>query len=990
MMNAILQQLGFDGYLIPATEVPSRYPDYADIVKIQADSVYFSAGKPAVLFLNVKSFDESAMRKIAQVQHNAWNYQRILLLYVLSDTEIRIFNCYEKPVNPNSDREDDKQLKPILLHSSSVKDDLALIEKLFSRINVDSGTLWTTDLKIRNRIKKDRRVDAFLIRSMVEAAKRLETKGLNHDVIHSLLIRSLFILFLEDKGAAKEAGLYESIKPGATSYFDVLKDKDATYHLFSKLQEQFNGNITTMVKDEESFVTAEHLAVVRDCFLDGDFSHQPRLFEREPLFNFEIIHIGLISEIYEHFLGEYKREKGQFYTPFSLADMILSEVLPTSQGASDYPLLDIACGSGIFLVEGYKRLIRRWKRNHQGRTITFEDLVSLLKDNIYGIEIDATAIRVAAFSLYLTLIDQLDPKTLWNSGNHRLPYLIYDPEDDTLEGRQGHNLWRRNTISEVDVNDFPKVKLLVGNPPYGTKNLAPEITDYCNRLHFAKEYVLPFMHKATQFCPDGDIALVFSSKVLFNTGGGYVKFRKWFFKENKVRRIDNLSIFRKAPVSYGGSLFSSASCPVCVAYFTAHPADRQDVLLYYSPKTFIKSNIIDALVIDESDVKILPMSDCQNPRSNILKVASWGNYYGFKLIERFSGRTLKQYFRNNGWITGRGLIADATALKFIPEKMIGTETITRYWTDLSIAKSNSIRKYRMPKDGLFDIPYVVFKQGQHKGEIACSLFTDKVYCTSTATVLNSASLDDKKILTAYLNSRLAKYFLLLTTSSWGIEREQITSVEVLNIPSPFEGLSDDARRVIIDCFDSLYSESSQAVHNTIEIHKMEEKAENEFEKALGLSKRDIIYVNDTLDYNFGIFQKGIDAEGYHRVIPEESRHYAVTFHAALSKLLRGTDLLTKVTVYDGSVNDPLQLIALDFATDREGIEVGLITDFADILRKIDSSLWTRHSESVYMHKTLKYYDGKRAYIIKPNQKRFWSRMQAYDDAASIVNDFLNL
>jgi len=233
MANTFIQQLGFDGYLVPTAEIPLRYPDYADIVKIHADSVYFSACKPAVLFMSVKAFDEVSLRRVAQVQRNAWNYQRVLLLYVSSDTEIRIYNCFEKPVNPNSDKENDKQLKPILLDSVSVGDDLTLIEQLFSRINVDSGTLWTTDAKVRNRIQKDHRVDACLIKNMVEAAERLGNKGLQHDIIHSLLIRSLFILFLEDKGASEEAGLYESVKPGVKRYFDILKDKNATYRLFA-------------------------------------------------------------------------------------------------------------------------------------------------------------------------------------------------------------------------------------------------------------------------------------------------------------------------------------------------------------------------------------------------------------------------------------------------------------------------------------------------------------------------------------------------------------------------------------------------------------------------------------------------------------------------------------------------------------------------------------------------------------------------------------
>ena len=989
MKKTFIQQLGFEGFLIEAKDVPSCYPDYADIIKIGVDSVYFSAGKPAVLFLYVSSFDEENLKKISGVQHNAWNYQRVLLLYVSSDTEIRIYNCFEKPINPHSNISDDIQLKSIQLSSYTVGDNLTMLEQLFSRINVDSGTIWNKDSKIKNKIQKDKRVDAYLIDSMSKAAQKLEIKGLPQTVIHSLLIRSLFILFLEDKGASREAGLYDSIKPGTIEYFDILKDKSATYCLYKRLQEQFNGNITTLAENEESLVNEEHLEVIRDCFLDGDFSHQPQLFERDHIFNFEIIHIGLISEIYQNFLGEYRHEKGQFYTPFSLADMILTEVLPTSRGECNYPLLDMTCGSGIFLVEGYKRIIGRWKRNHEGETISFDTLVSLLKNNIFGIEIDETAIRVTAFSLYLTLIDQLDPKTLWNRENHRLPYLIYDPDDKSLTGKQGNNLWRRNTISEVDPDNFPKVQLLVGNPPYGTKNLAPEIKDYCKREKFAAEYVLPFMHKATKFCPDGVIALIFTSKVLFNTGGGYVNFRKWFFNKNTVSRIDNLSIFRKTHSTYGGSLFASATCPVCVAYYSAKEPDIQSSVKYCAPKTFIKSNLIDGLVIDDSDVKMLPMKECQKPNSKIWKVAAWGNYYGYHLIERVSKKSLEQYFKEKQWLYGRGLNADSQRQDFIPSPIIGTSHIDRYYTDLSIAKVNDSKKYRGVPEKLFEPPLVVFKQGQHKGEIACSLFKEKVYFTTTANALNCENDDDKKILVSYLNSRLAKYFLFLTTSSWGVEREQIYLNEVLNLPSPYDGISVEAKRNIVECFDQIYNLYRAAVPDRSQINKLEASIETEFEHAFNLSDKDVIYVNDTLEYCFGIFQKGKNAKGYHKVLPVEFEQYASTMLLSLSVLM-GSNYKPKLTIYNGSINDPLLLMVLDLNASVIEVEKGSISEFESTMRKIDTFLWKRQSESVYMRRTLTYYDESLVYIIKPNQKRFWSRMQAYDDAASIINDILNM
>ena len=137
-------------------------------------------------------------------------------------------------------------------------------------------------------------------------------------------------------------------------------------------------------------------------------------------------------------------------------------------------------------------------------------------DNIYGIEIDSTAIKVTAFSLYLALVDQLNPKTLWIESGYQLPYLIYDPDDKNIE-EQGKNLLRKDTIGEVNAQEFVKVDLVVGNPPFGTKNLSSSITDYCKKHHFGMEMVLPFIHKAISFCPEGKLALVFNTKVLTNT-----------------------------------------------------------------------------------------------------------------------------------------------------------------------------------------------------------------------------------------------------------------------------------------------------------------------------------------------------------------------------------------------------------------------------------------------------------------------------------------
>lgn len=90
----IYDTLGYTGFLNENSEINMLYPDYNDLTKIGADKFYFSGTHPAVLFVNIKSFHNSNdLRRIAEIQHKAWNYRKVILLYALSETEIRIYNC---------------------------------------------------------------------------------------------------------------------------------------------------------------------------------------------------------------------------------------------------------------------------------------------------------------------------------------------------------------------------------------------------------------------------------------------------------------------------------------------------------------------------------------------------------------------------------------------------------------------------------------------------------------------------------------------------------------------------------------------------------------------------------------------------------------------------------------------------------------------------------------------------------------------------------
>ncbi len=1018
--NFFYKELGYE-HLIECSDISDSYPEYQELGKIGADKIYFSDNFPAILFKEVDSFNKNALKQIAEIQHKAWNYRKIMFLFVVSDTEIRIYNCYEKPQYIKAESSYTNELKEYEIFSciKTDKDNLKVLIELFSRIGVDCGLLWTSDYDLREKINIQKRIDKYLVQSLLATSNALKKDILDINIIHGLLMRSLFILYLEDKGAAEEAGLYTKIKKGAKSYFDILDDVDATYRLFIELQEHFNGNVFPIIENEQNFVNKDHLSLIKRCFIDGDISGQPKFFDDWRIFKFDFIQIELLSEVYENFLGEFasKKEKGQFYTPYTLVELILNDKLPIKNEVNyNIKTLDIACGSGIFLVESYKRLIRRWQNANPEKDITFKELKNILVDNIFGIEIDPLAIKVAAFSLYLALVEYLNPKTLWIDKNNKFPYLINNPKDKSLKDKGGNNLWCRDTIGEVNPDDFTKVDLVVGNPPFGTKKLSKSIMDYCSKFDFGKEMVLPFIHKSIDFCPEGDISLIFNTKVLTNTEKPFQNFRRWLFNENYVEKVYNLSIFRKVPKNFGGQLFTSAVGPICIAYFkNKQPQNPTNTIEYWAPKTYIKSNLIDGVLIDSTDIKFLPRTECQIPNTKIWKIAMWGNIADFYFLKSFSDNpTFKHFLDKKKVKKGLGLqFLDNSTKKInkdtnIPQKYILPGHINRYITSnfstLEKGLSDKSRKlyakyYDIPVDQVniiedfrrlgakeaYDAPHILIKEGLKDWQVCASYVNET--CSFNSKVLGIHHKDEKMLkgLTCYLNSTLAAYFLFMISASIGIEREELKPNEYYQLPFPFKD-------------ETLYHlEEILEKYLKLDFLKQEQDKDN-FEKSIDnlifllcqISERDRILIEDAFEYSFSLLIEGIKSKSFHKISLDGSKAYAQTLANELNEFYLTTNHKINISVYDIQRAEPLNLVVIHFSKTKKEIEVRDSKELVALLKELDKYSIQEKGKNIYVQKQFRYYDTDKIYLIKPNQKRFWTRSQAIDDAYSLVMEITNM
>lgn len=420
--STILQKIGFERAVSVNSDTPNdSQATTIDLVKgFGIDKIYFcddgNNSYPAVFLKQVVSFNTSTLKQIAKIHCKIWNYKKVLFLYIYNETEIRIYNCAEKPFAiKQEDTNYEKELQKLEIKRATLtdKEELNDLVSIFSSIAINTGIIWTLEeaSAIRKNIKIQRRVDKFLVDSLFNTAKELQNQGLSIDLIHKIIMRSLFLLYLEDREATDDK-FYSQFKSKATSYFNILEDVGATYTLYKKLAERFNGSLFTLA-DNEVRLNKEQLRLIKKCFISGnDGSKQVNLFADWRLFDFKIIQIELLSEIYENFLAKIdplkKQQTGTYYTPPSLVELVLNEKLPVSNNEDSYnvKILDPACGSGIFLVESFKRLVKRHENKHNKKLSDFEELKTLLTNNIFGIELQPQAIKVAAFSLYLVTVKQ--------------------------------------------------------------------------------------------------------------------------------------------------------------------------------------------------------------------------------------------------------------------------------------------------------------------------------------------------------------------------------------------------------------------------------------------------------------------------------------------------------------------------------------------------------------------------------------------------------
>ena len=732
-------------------------------------------------------------------------------------------------------------------------------------------------------------------------------------------------------------------------------------------------------------------------FARGDLDMQSGQLSLWPYYSFDVIPLEFISSIYEEFINK-KSGSGVHYTPEYIVDFILDGVLSWNEKEWDLKVLDPACGSGIFLVKAFQRLIHRWKLAHDAQRIPAHVLKTLLESNVFGVDLDREAVRVASFSLYLTMLDSLDPLEYWEN-EVRFPRLRGESlinSDFFAEDKEGFR-----TDEDAETYD-----LVLGNAPWGrnttTQASKSWATSYGWDTSITYGNIGPiFLPKALALVkPLGLVAMMQPAGVIiFNQIRTAQEFRKKLFSNSKVEEIFNLSTLR-----FG--LFKDAVSPSCVITICNTPPNGEP-LSYICPKPNQSGEDDYRIVIEPQDInEIYPEEAVEDPF--IWSTLMWGGRRDLYLVKYLSRASNLEDFRKAGILSKREGIkrGDRKKLQNVilgkrilnkPEFPKGTflfldpstlprnddpETDSRASTDLSA----------------FTLPQLILKQSWRKAHkrfqaaIIVSHDSEAILCSESYVTIHVNEEHSKLLGIACLSyiSKLAVYYLLLSSGRFASYRPEPNIEDLLRVPIPkcSEGITENLK-TFDDVDHQVYDDFS-------------------------LKESDKTLIEDLFNYTLPDFQGDSSSPGRqktHRVVVNlfetqeepELKEYCEYFMHVISAGF-GEDKEVCATVFKESPNNhlPVRLVAIHLnRTIHDGIKIQPINSQV-LFKRLNrlNNLFIQEDDStaggIFYQRVARIYasfewHGEQIptiYIVKPDRIRYWVRSMALRDADEVAADIM--
>ena len=1069
LLDAAYQQLEFDqGCLVSAATVPQ--PDTLEewvergdwqqlAAQVGAESIFFVDRDPVVVFAKSQETEQNALRILYE---RIWCMARPQLLFLATPGRLSAFDLTKPPPRPREPIEDRSRLIGVAKSIAEVQ--LKLGD--YHREHIETGAVFG-EARFRDSLNRSDRAliqDLKIVRQQLTSIRSESSRPTLRD-LHSLIGRAIFIRYLEDreillpayfeKVAAKNKRwvhiLHEPpTEPVLDPRFEklrfprVLLDKDFTYEVFEALGQDFNGDIFPIDESERDSIQPDHLDRLRG-FLIGSTSEQLNLFFFA--YRFDVIPIELISTIYEEFYNERTGKDGNHgshYTPPALVEFVLAQTLTHDVLATKPRVMDPACGSGIFLVESFRRMVRHLCAQQDGRRVSRPQLRRLLRDQIAGIDINEEGVRVAAFSLYLAYLHYQEPREI--NEKRRLPFLKWVSSTEQERRRVSMPdaefldvLLHANSFEVVDgkystdvTKRFGKecASVVVGNPPWG--NPKKSDIDGQRALEAVKAWCSPsrgrplgdnelsqaFIHLTGEILEErGHAGLLVSSGVLFKRHKNSTGFRRVWLRTVRLKQVVNFAHVRYVFFS-GAQRKSSGISPFVSVVFektTLIPPDSR--FQYWSARRTAVVENTRSVVLNRGDMHSLSQQDCLE-YEHLWKVYWWGGRQDEALvraIERFPAlRDLPRLYPQVELSSGQGF------------KEANKARLADWLANFRELKSREFRSYGLlSKSRFVEVPSHVEHRGSRAlyegrrllvargiksdGRIRARLETKRYCFRNSIHGICFKGLDpwQEATIVAIFWSSLARYYYFVTSGSWGLWHDEIHLQNIESMPIRFPQ-DMELRLRMVRIVEELQSLDLHSVSWTlggpdasVRVAELEEQLDTAVFDLyqLNTAERDVVHELCTIGMN--LFYQNQNSEAVAPVVRPD--RCVGTFRdlsgaeGGLSAYLRvflenwsrelGAEEVLAWRVLSPPSRAPLLAVSFGMYSEEERPwSRGEGEEWRRVLSMLEqgSRLPTGGSR-IFVDTFFRYVGDEELLFVKRNEQRFWSRSAAREDVGSTLS-----
>lgn len=620
-------------------------------------------------------------------------------------------------------------------------------------------------------------------------------------------------------------------------------------------------------------------------------------------YDFSAISTDVLGGIYEQYLGHVqdkvqkddtkklkRKSEGIYYTPKYIVEYLIEQTLGSvlkkakAKDIANIKILDPACGSGSFLISAYDKMLEA--KNKLDKQTGLFDRFEILKNNIYGVDLDDQAIEIAQLNLLLRVLRQRT-KLPTLSHNIRIGNSLIDGDMNKLQ-QYFDTEWRekkafnwKQEFQEVFENGGFDV--VIGNPPYvsfyskqsqANENTKQLLSYFINEYEFIENKkklgrfntLMFFIESAMKLLKDkGYLGFIVDTNIHSNPSE---QLRKWLSQNYKIVKIVD-------PVR----AFQGVASSQTMLIVQKQKPTKNHVIKYFKIDT---DNLIQYITsasqsgINEKNRYSFKTPKSDNIKEILEKISSYQELYkivGNKNIRTcitFTGK--KEKFVTN--LKERGidypLLEGSKSLPH-PYAPLQHFSYVRYDLDLRDKLNEEYRKEaeennkRSPKViglgdlELFQSPKVFIRLSDTR--ITAS-FTKEVYCADLSLYILTApnkKVEDENCnliyLLAILNSKVVTFYMresyLIRNLKTGTP--QIRLKDVRNIPIPEASKKEQAEVAkLAELMLQLQKEAQDMTSNTdkharlkSEIEKLNERIDRLIYKLFNLNDQEIVTIENT-------------------------------------------------------------------------------------------------------------------------------------------------